>query len=56
MNGNILVMTKESETLCSGNILMMTLVSTGPCPRQISHGSIMEMNQEQVELYPGKTS
>lgn len=56
MNGNIMVMTKEPETLDPGNIIMVTQVSTGQCLRQISPGNIMEMTQDQAELYPGKTS
>lgn len=51
-----MVMTKESETLCPGNITVMTQVSTGRYLRQISPGNMMEMTQDQVELYPGKTS
>lgn len=56
MNGNIMVMTKEAETLQPGNITMVTQASTGQCLRQISPGNLMEMTQDQVELYPGKTS
>lgn len=55
MNGNIMVMAKEWETLCPGNI-RMTLQSTRPCLRQISHGNVMQMTQGEVELYPEKTS
>lgn len=51
-----MVMTKEAEILYPGNIVMVTQVSTGQCLRQISPGDIMEMTQDQVELYPGKTS
>lgn len=56
MNGNIMVMTKEAETLGPGNITMVTQVSIGQCLREISPGNLMEMTQDQVELYPGKTS
>lgn len=56
MNGNIMVMTKEAETLYSGSIIMVTQVPTGQCLRQISPGNFMEMTQDQVELYPGRTS
>lgn len=56
MNGDTMVMTKEAETLDPGNFIMVTQVSTGQCLREISPGNHTEMTQDQVELYPGKTS
>lgn len=57
MNGNIMVTTEEAEALCPGNQgIMVTQVPTGQRLRQISPGNIMEMTQDQLELYPGKTS
>lgn len=56
MNGDTMVMTKEAETQDPGNFIMVTQVSTGQCLREISPGNLTEMTQDQVELYPGKTS